>query len=244
MGRINQALRIGAIIAAVVAAATAHAADTIRVAVQKTGTFAWELDVIRTHGLDQQTDLKIEVTELANPEAGKIALRGGAADIIVSDWLWVTRERSLGAKLVFYPYSSALGAVMVPATAPIESLAGLKGKKLAVAGGPLDKSWLFVQAAMKQEGVDLKTQATIVYGAPALLAAKAVQREVDATLNYWNFCAALEAKGLRRLAGVEQFLPQLGAKGRPALLGYVFDESWASRNRELVARFIAVTRKA
>jgi NitT/TauT family transport system substrate-binding protein len=244
MGRINQALRMGTIIVAIVAAAAAQAADTIRVAVQKTGTFTWELDVIRAHGLDRQFNLNIAVTELANPEAGKIALRGGAADFIVSDWLWVTRERSLGAKLVFYPYSSALGAVMVPVAAPIENLASLKGKKLAVAGGPLDKSWLFVQAAMKQDGIDLKTQATIVYGAPALLAAKAVQREVDATLNYWNFCAALESKGLRRLAGVEEFLPQLGAKGRPALLGYVFDESWASRNRELVARFIAVTRKA
>jgi len=244
MERVSQALRIGAIAGMVATAAAAHAADSIRVAVQKTGTFAWELDVIRAHGLDRQIDLKIEVTELANPEAGRIALRGGAADIIVSDWLWVTRERSLGAKLVFYPYSSALGAVMVPAAAAIETLADLKGRKLAVAGGPLDKSWLFLQAAMKQDGIDIKKQATIVYGAPALLAAKAVQREVDATLNYWNFCAALEAKGLRRLAGVEEFMPQLGAKGRPALLGYVFDESWAGRNRELVARFIAVTRKA
>ena len=46
--------------------------------------------------------------------------RGGSADLIVSDWLWVTRERGLGAALVFYPYSSALGAVMVPG-----SVAGL-----------------------------------------------------------------------------------------------------------------------
>jgi NitT/TauT family transport system substrate-binding protein len=243
MGCISRALRVATIVATIIPAA-AHAADTIRVAVQKTGTFAWELDVIRAHGLDKQNDLTIQVLELASPEAGKIALRGGAADIIVSDWLWVTRERGLGAKLAFYPYSSALGAVMVPAAAPIEGLADLKTRKLGVAGGPLDKSWLFVQAAMKKEGIDLKAQATIVYGAPALLAAKALQRETDATLNYWNFCAALEAKGFRRLAGVEDLLPQLGAKGRPALLGYVFDESWAAKNRDTLIRFIATTRKA
>jgi NitT/TauT family transport system substrate-binding protein len=29
---------------------TAHAADTIRLAIQKTGTVAWELAVIRAHG--------------------------------------------------------------------------------------------------------------------------------------------------------------------------------------------------
>jgi hypothetical protein len=58
-----------------------RAAEIIRVAVQKTGTFAWDLAVIRAHGLDKREDLAIQVNELANPEAGKIALRGGAADI-------------------------------------------------------------------------------------------------------------------------------------------------------------------
>jgi NitT/TauT family transport system substrate-binding protein len=219
-------------------------AETIRVAMQKTGTFAWELAVIRAHGLDAQANLSIEFVELASPEAGKIALRGGGADIIVSDWLWVSRERSLGTKLAFYPYSNAVGAVMLPAGSPIRTLADLKGHTLGVAGGPIDKSWLLLQAALKQEGTDLKAEANIVYGAPPLLAAKAQSGELDATLNYWNFCAALEAKGFRRLAGVEDILPKLGAKGRPAMIGYVFDEEWGNTHRELLARFIAATRKA
>jgi NitT/TauT family transport system substrate-binding protein len=224
--------------------AACEAAGTIRVAVQKTGTFAWELAVIRAHGLDKQADLAIEVTELASPEAGKIALRAGNADVMVSDWLWVSRERELGAKLVFYPYSSALGAVMVKASSPIKSLADLKGRKLAVAGGPIDKSWLLLQAAARQDGIDLKSEAAVVYGAPPLLAAKTLDGEMDATLNYWNFCAALEAKGFRRLAGIEEILPRLGAQGRIAMIGYVFDEGWAGANRNALARFIAITRKA
>ena len=224
--------------------AACEAAGTIRIAVQKTGTFAWELAVIRAHGLDKQADLAIEVTELASPEAGKIALRAGNADIMVSDWLWVSRERELGAKLVFYPYSSALGAVMVQASSPIKSLADLKGRKLAVAGGPIDKSWLLLQAAAKQDGIDLKSEAAVAYGAPPLLAAKTLDGEMEATLNYWNFCAALEAKGFRRLVGIEEILPRLGAQGRIAMIGYVFDEGWAGANRDALARFIAVTRKA
>jgi len=87
-----------------------------------------ELAVIRAHGLDQQANLSVLLVELASPEAGKIALRAGSADIIVSDWLWVSRERGLGAKLTFYPYSSALGAVMVPASSPIRTLADLKAR--------------------------------------------------------------------------------------------------------------------
>src|SRR6185436_12633267 len=113
------------IICLMVLVAPAHA-ETIRLSIQKTGTVAWELAIIRAHGLDKAAGLDIATMELASPEAGKIALRAGSADIIVSDWLWVSRERTLGAKLVFYPYSSAIGAVMVPAASPITSLAGLK----------------------------------------------------------------------------------------------------------------------
>jgi NitT/TauT family transport system substrate-binding protein len=219
-------------------------AETIRLAVQKTGTFAWELAIIRAHGLDRQANLSIEPLELASPEAGKVALRSGSADIIVSDWLWVSRERSLGGKLAFYPYSSSLGAIMVPNASPIRTLADLKGHTLAVAGGPIDKSWLLLQASLRQDGIDLKAESSIVYGAPPLLAAKALSGETDATLNYWNFCAALEAKGFRRVAGIDDILPKLGAKGRIAMIGYVFDEGWASAHADLLARFIATTRKA
>ena len=224
--------------------ATRSDAETIRLAVQKTGTFAWELAVIRAHGLDKQANLSIEPVELASPEAGKIALRAGNADIIVSDWLWVSRERSLGGKLTFYPYSSALGAVMVPNNSPMHTLADLKGHTLAIAGGPIDKSWLLLQASLKQDGTDLKTESNIIYGAPPLLTAKALSGESDATLNYWNFCAALQAKGFRRLAGIEDILPKLGAKGRTAMVGYVFDEAWGNSHADLLARFIAMTKKA
>jgi NitT/TauT family transport system substrate-binding protein len=163
---------------------------------------------------------------------------------MLSDWLWVARERSLGDGLVFYPSSSTLGAVMVPGQSPIKEIGDLRGKKLAVAGGPIDKSWLLLQARLKQDGIDLKSEASIVYGAPPLLAAKTLSGEMDATINYWNFCAALEAKGFRRVAGVEDILPKLGAKGRIAMIGYVFDEGWGNANKDVVARFIAMTRKA
>ena len=191
---------LAAAVFAVGSGAPSRAAETIRLAVQTTGTFSWELAVIRAHGLDRKANLAIEVSELASPEAGKIALRGGGADVIVSDWLWVSRERGLGAKLTFYPYSSALGAVMVSSSSSIRTLADLKGRKIAVAGGPIDKNWLLLRASMKQDGIDLKSEATIVYGAPPLLAQKTLSGEMDATVNYWNFCAALEAKGFRRLA--------------------------------------------
>src|SRR5437763_1965338 len=239
------ALSLALALAMTLATATdAAAADRIRVAVQRTGTLSWELDVIKAHGLDRKLDLAIEPLELASTEAGKIALKGGAADIMLSDWLWVARERALGGDLVFYPSSSTLGAVMVPAHSTIRELAGLRGKKLAVAGGPLDKSWLLLQALARRGGLDLKRQATIVYGAPPLLSEKALQGEIDATLTFWNFCADLESKGFKRVVEMEHVMQALGANGPVAIVGYSFEGGWAARNRSAVDRFLAATRQA
>ncbi len=58
--------------------------------------------------------------------------------------------------MLFYPYSSAVGAVMVKDDSPVRGIEDLRGRVLAVAGGPLDKSWLIVQAAATRRGIDLK----------------------------------------------------------------------------------------
>ena len=225
-------------------ASSAIAADRIRIATLRTGTLAWELEILHAHDLDRQADLAIEITELASTDAGKIALKGGSVDLIISDWLWVSRERSLGDDLVFYPYSSALGAVMVPANSPIKDIADLKGKKVGIAGGPLDKSWLLLQALALRSGVDLRAQAQIVYGAPPLVMQKALQGESDATLEFWNFCAELEAAGMRRAVSMEEVVKRLGAGGPVAMVGYVFSDGWAHRNRAPLDRFFATTQKA
>jgi NitT/TauT family transport system substrate-binding protein len=219
----------------------ARAADSIRVAAQRTGTLAWELEVIRDHEIDRHLNLTIETTELASTEAGQIALKGGSADVILTDWLWVARERALGDDLVFYPYSSSLGAVMVPANSPIQNIIDLKGKKLGIAGGPLDKSWLLLRALARRFGVDLKNQANIAYGAPPLLSQKALQGETDATLTFWNFAAGLEAKGMRPAIAMADVMRQLGATAPVAMIGYVFDGRWAEHRRDVLDRFFSAT---
>src|SRR5581483_9678095 len=144
-------------------------AETLRIGIQKTGTFSWQLDVIARHGLARENGLDFSIQEFASPEAGKIALNGGAVDVAVVDWLWVARERALGRALKYYPYSTAVGAIMVKAGSPLRELFDLKGRSLAVAGGALDKSWLIVRAAAKRRGIDLQREASLAFGAPPLL---------------------------------------------------------------------------
>ena len=167
-GKLRRLIAALAFVATALLARGAEAADRLRIAIQKTGTASWEIAVIKARGLDKAADLDIETTELASTEAGKVALEGGAADMVVGDWLWVARERGLGDKLLFTPYSSALGAVMTPKDSPVHSLADLAGRSIGVAGGPVDKSWLLLRAAALGAGLDLTKDARPSYGAPPL----------------------------------------------------------------------------
>jgi NitT/TauT family transport system substrate-binding protein len=232
--------------AATAAARPCFAADrpVLRLALQKTGTVSWEIDVIRAHGLDEAHGFTLSTTELASTEAGKIAVKGGSADLMVSDWLWVSRERALGSPMQFVPYSASVGALMAPAESPVRSLGDLRGRSLSVAGGALDKSWLIVLAAGRRHGIDLKSDAMISFGAPPLLYEKLLQREHDASLTFWNFAARLETQGFRRVLGVEDAARSLGASGGVSMLGYVFDGAWAEAHREVLSRFLAASRAA
>ncbi len=220
------------------------AAETLRVGFQSSGTFAWVLDVIRRHGLAKRAGLDLQVTAFASPDAGKVALNSGSIDIAVSDWLWVARERALGAKLLFYPYSTAVGAVMVKAASSINDISDLRGRVLAVAGGPLDKSWLIVRAAALRRGIDLKREATMQYGAPPLTFQKMEQGQVDANLNFWNFCARLEASGFRRLLDVQDAEHELGVVEPVAMTGYVFWDAFVASHRGAIDHFLEITKAA
>jgi NitT/TauT family transport system substrate-binding protein len=225
-------------------ASSSEAADRLRIAIQKTGTAAWEIEVIKARGLDKAANLDIETTELASTEAGKIALEGGAADMIVGDWLWAARERALGDKLLFAPYSTTLGAVMAPKDSPVHAIADLAGRSIGVAGGPLDKSWLLLRAAALGAGLDLTKDARPSYGAPPLIAEKLVQGETDAALEFWNFSADLEGRGFHRAIEMADVEKALGANGPVAMTGYLFNEAFAASHKDALKRYFAATAEA
>ncbi|MER9410134.1 ABC transporter substrate-binding protein [Mesorhizobium sp. M0589] len=217
----------------------------VRFGVLGFGTAAWEVDVMRRHALDTVHGVSIEAQRLAGTEAGKSALLAGSVDVIVSDWVWVMRQRSEGADLVFYPYSRAVGALELPQGSPIRTLADLKGKRLGIAGGPLDKSWILLRAlGLRQVKRDLAEEVEPVFGAPPLLEQEFLAGRLDALLTFWNFAARLESEGARPLLSVAQILQGLGVSVDLPMLGYVFHESWARANPIALARFTSATAAA
>jgi NitT/TauT family transport system substrate-binding protein len=223
----------------------ARAAGKVRIGVLKFGTVSWELDTLKHHRFDAENGIDLYVVEFAGEDATDVALLAGETDMIVSDWLWVSRQRSEGGDVTLAPYSTAVGAIMVKQDSPLGTIADLKARKIGVAGGPLDKSWLLIQALAKRDhGIDLATENDVVFGAPPLLSEKAMQGELDAVLNFWHFCARLEANGFRRLIGAEDAAEALGASGPVSALGYVFHEKWANENPDTVMGFIKASARA
>ena len=225
----------------------AHAAElpTVRIGILQFGSVAWQLDVIRRHGFAEAEGIAIEPVILAANQATLVALQAGSVDIIVSDLLWVARQRAAGADWSFYPYSTALGAVEVPAASPIRSLADLPGHRLGIAGTALDKSWLLLRLlARQQNGRDLDEVVEKSFGAPPLLAEQLTAGRLDALLTYWQFAARLEARGARRLLGMGEAMKALGIAEPVPLVGYVLSAGWAREHAMACAAFFRACRHA
>jgi len=202
----NAFQKIAAVCATLAMSAFGALADTptLKAAVLKIGTVNWELDVIKHNGLDTKHGFNLEVQGLAGNPATRVAFQGGEADIVVADWIWVARQRAEGKDFVFIPYSTAVGGLMVKNDSGLNSLEDLKGKKIGIAGGPVDKSWLLIQALASQKmGLDLVSETEQVFGAPPLIFKSALSGEVDGAINFWHFGAKMQAAGMRPLVSVQ-----------------------------------------
>ena len=235
----------GAMIASLITTAAWADTDVLRAAVLKFGTVNWELNTIKHHAMDEANGFSLEVQGMAGGAAAKVAFQGGEADVIVSDWLWVARQRAAGKDYVFVPYSKAVGGVLVGKDSTAQSLADLKGAKIGIAGGPLDKSWLILQAyAEKNYGLDLASETEQVYGAPPLIFKSALSGDVGAAINFWHFMAKMEASGMRKLVDVSEAAADLGLDPNTPLLGYVVKGELLRGNPDLVNGLASASRAA
>jgi NitT/TauT family transport system substrate-binding protein len=236
----------GALLAATLAAsALAEDAAPIRIATQLLGTVNWELATIAANGFDRAHGIALAVQDVAAGPAAQVALMGGEADVIVSDFLWVARQRAEGVDLVFLPYSRAVGALMVPADSPAQTLADLQGGKIGIAGGPVDKSWLILRAyANRAYGIDLAGTTEQVFGAPPLIFETALRGEFDGAVNLWHFNAKAEAAGMRPLVTVAMAAADLGLDPATPLLGYVTTGEYLRAHPDQIAGLAAASRAA
>lgn len=225
----------------------AQSADlpVIRVGTLENGTVNWELQTIIRLGLDRANGFVLQPMILAGNPATQVAMQGGEVDTIVSDWLWVAQQRARGTGFTFLPYSTAVGGVMVPGASPARMLADLRGKKIGIAGGPVDKSWLILRAyAIETTGEDLADITEQVFGAPPMILNAAETGQVDAAINFWNFQARMRARGMRELVSVQTAALALGLDPSTPLLGYVLRDDWIAAHPDAAAGLARASRAA
>jgi NitT/TauT family transport system substrate-binding protein len=121
---------------------------------------------------------------------------------------------------------------------------GLKGKRLGIAGGELDKNWLLLQALGQKEALDLNGSVEKTFGAPPLINEQIKQQRVDAVLTYWHFAARLEAQGYRQIIDGKGILKGLGITENVPSIGYVFKQSWADSHKQAINNFFTASKQA
>jgi NitT/TauT family transport system substrate-binding protein len=215
------------------------ALEPVTVGMLKFGTARWEMQVIKDHKLDEKFGIDLKLMDVASKQASHVAIMAGEADIVLSDFLWVAVLRGQGDGFTLVPHSYAVGGLIVPANSAISSLTDLPGKTIGVAGGPVDKSWVTLQAYyLQQTGDTLADKVNARFGAPPLINELLAEGQIDASLNFWHWNARAKADGNVELVSVASMMDEMGISPKPPLLGWVFRNSVAEDRPQAIKGFM------
>lgn len=219
--------------------ARSEALPVLRASILQFGTAHWELAAMVEEGLDRAHGFELAIDTRANLSASRLALTANQADVIVNDWLWALARHTSGSPKLFMPYSASIGSLIVRQDSGIEDLADLAGRRIGVAGGPDSKGWILLQAAARQQGIDLSLD-QVQFAAPPLLNPALERGQVDAVLTYWHYGAKLLAEGgYAEPLSMVDLAESLGLNTRMPMLGYVFNRDWTTTHPDQVAAFAA-----
>ena len=211
----------------------------IQLGLLETGTANWEIAAIRALELDKKNKIEIDVRPLASGGAGQIALQGGAVDVILSDFIWVSVQRNQGADFTTVPHSLAVGALMVDPDGSVNTIADLEGITIGIAGGPVDKSWVILQAYYSAKlGGSLAENVSAKFGSPPFINELLQTGQSQASLNFWHWNARARVAGMKEMISVKEMLVELGVERTSPLLGWVFSESNAGNKKQEIKSFL------
>jgi NitT/TauT family transport system substrate-binding protein len=213
--------------------------EQVNVGVLLNGTASWEMQVIKDLKLDEENGFELVLKDVSGKQASHVALMAGDVDIVLSDFVWVAALRAAGDEFTAVPHSYAVGGLMVSPDGPISSITDLPGKTIGIAGGPVDKSWLILQAYYAaQTGEKLADNVTARFGAPPLINELLTEGQIDASLNFWHFNARAKAGGAKELVSVDAMMSGMGITEKPPLLTWVFRDETAMKKRSEIKAFL------
>jgi len=190
-------------------------------------------------GLLEKHGIGASIRPLADSGAGQVALLSGAVDVILSDLIWASAQRTQGKELFFVPFSLAVGGLVMAAKSTTTDLADLKGRTIGIGGGPLDKNLVFLRACyQRQTGHDLLENITPKYGAAPVIHQLLLRGHLDGALNFWQWNVRAVHAGARSLISVAEMLTKLGVPRPPPLLGWTFTQQAVDTRRDGLVAFL------
>jgi NitT/TauT family transport system substrate-binding protein len=203
------------------------------------GTARWEMQIIKDNKLDEEFGVDLQMMSVAGKPASHIAMMSGEADVVLSDFLWVAQLRGQGESFTLVPHSYAVGGLIVSPDGAIATLADLPGKTIGIAGGPVDKSWVALQAYYQlKTGDTLADKIDARFGAPPLINELLAEGKIDASLNFWHWNARAKAAGNTELVSVAAMMNEMGIDPKPPLLGWVFRDTVADERPDAITGFL------
>lgn len=193
---------------------------SINVGLQAGGTLSWVTYAIGYFGIDRDLGLKVNATTYASKDATRVALRSGATQVVVDDFLEVTLLRSRGFPVTaVYPFSLLAGGVIVPATSEVRTVADLKGKTIG-ATSLTDKTLLLLRAyARTKAGFDPMTASQVAAVPSPAMEQFFGRGEIQAGIPFWHHGARLVSTGkYRQLISTGELLRGLGLSPNVPLL--------------------------
>lgn len=208
------------LLAAVSGAAHAQAPKTVNLGLQAGGTMSWVTFAIERYGIDKELGLKVNTTTYASKDATRVALRSGAAQVVVDDFLEVTLLRQKGFPVsAIYPFSLLTGGVVVPTASSVRTVADLKGQTIG-ATSLTDKTLLILRAYAKlKAGFDPQDSSKVVAVASPVMEQFMNRGDVQASLPLWHHGARMISTGkFRQVISSGELLRGLGLPQNVPLL--------------------------
>jgi NitT/TauT family transport system substrate-binding protein len=210
------------------------------------GTQRFPIYAMRTRGIADKYNLKVEEIPVSGPQAQYTAMQTGDFQVATTAWFPVVLMRAQGYKFtIVFPVSSYTDDIVVPADSPLKSMADLKGKRIGVSGGPASSgTWIFRTEAVRFFGFDPMKEAKVQFGAAPLLTGLMENNELDAILiQNPQIVRLLETKKFRSLASFGDIWREKTGQD-VMLVTIVMNEDWAKANREIAKRFVAAFKES
>jgi NitT/TauT family transport system substrate-binding protein len=205
------------------------------------GVQIFPIQVMQKSGIAAKYNLDVKPVMLAGPQAVYQRMQRDDFQMGFGAWPKIVQLRHAGAKVVMvYSMLGYTNEILVKKDSPIKDVTDLKGKRVAVFGGPgAGTTAMFMLEMKSYYHFDPLKEAHIFYGAPGLVAAELERDQVDAALLLEPFSDTLLATGNFRSVGNLGKIWEKHNNASPMLLALVMGEKWAEANPDVAKRFVA-----